>query len=100
MECTPKCGAKAMAQLEGFHCIICGRYVEHYETALFSGMRMCSECYYEREAGRRCARCFRKLESWEGRVFSDGNEYCDLLPACQRALREEGHGRLGRAIRL
>jgi hypothetical protein len=90
MDGTPECGVEAMAQLEGFHCIICGRYVEHYETAWFSGMRMCSECYYDREAGRICARCSRKLESWEGRVFSDGKEYCDLcfLLVSERSARK------------
>ncbi len=86
----PECGAKLMAQAEGFHCIRCGRYVAGYETAWFSGMRICSECYYDREAGRRCAGCFRKLESWEGRVFSDGNEYCEscFLLLSERSARK------------
>jgi hypothetical protein len=76
MKDQPECGANLTAHAEGFRCIRCGRYVEDYETAWFSGRKICSECYYDGEAGRRCARCFRKLESWEGRVFSDGNEYC------------------------
>ncbi|NYZ75762.1 hypothetical protein H0N98_00745 [Candidatus Micrarchaeota archaeon] len=52
-------------------------------------MRMCGECYYESEAGRRCARCFRKLERWEG-IFLDGNEYCDLcfLLVSERSARK------------
>lgn len=69
MNKTPECGAKLMAQCEGFHCIRCGRYVENYETAYFSGMKICKECYYGTETGKRCARCFRKLESWEGGSF-------------------------------
>jgi hypothetical protein len=72
----PGCGVLLMADAEGFYCIRCGRYVQRYETAWFSGMRLCSECYYERGAWVRCARCFRKLEGCEARVFSDGNTYC------------------------
>jgi predicted amidophosphoribosyltransferase len=75
---TPECGASLTAELDSFSCIKCGRYVEGYETAWFSGMRICGECYYDLQAEKRCARCFKKLESWEGRVFSDGNEYCEL----------------------
>jgi predicted amidophosphoribosyltransferase len=88
----PECGAKLMAQSGEFQCIRCGRVVEGYETALFSGMRICSECYYESESGRRCARCFRKLESWQGRTFSDGNEYCELcfLLVSERSARKGG----------
>ncbi|NYZ78979.1 hypothetical protein H0N99_02425 [Candidatus Micrarchaeota archaeon] len=90
MERTPECGEKLMAQVEGFSCIRCGRYVEGYETAWFSGMMLCSECYYDTETGKRCAGCFRKLESWEGRVFSDGNEYCEpcFLILSERSARK------------
>ena len=71
----PKCGARLMAL--DFQCLECGRKVESYEGALFSGRRICTECYIRRESERRCARCFRRLESWQG-IFSDGCEYCEL----------------------
>lgn len=72
----PECGARLKAQAE-FQCLECGRHVEECETAWFSGRKICSECYHQRYE-RRCARCFRKLEGWQGRVFSDGCEYCEL----------------------
>jgi hypothetical protein len=71
----PECGAKLNAHLD-FQCLECGRKVESYEGAWFSGGRICVECYHRKDE-RRCARCFRKLESWQGRVFSDGCEYCE-----------------------
>ena len=72
----PECGAKLGASLD-FHCLECGRHVEEYEGAWFSGRKMCSECYHRKDE-RRCARCFRRLESWQTRVFSDGCEYCEV----------------------
>lgn len=101
MKSEPGCGASLMAQVEGFHCIRCGRYVEGYETALFSGMKLCSECYHEREAEGRCARCFRKLEGCEGRVFSDGNTYCVpcFLLVSERSARK-GMGAWGEQFAL
>jgi hypothetical protein len=70
----PECGART-AHLD-FQCLECGRKVEWYENALFSGRRICKECYYRKDE-RRCARCFRKLESWQVKVL-DGAEYCEL----------------------
>ncbi|MEM3555904.1 MAG: hypothetical protein QXF56_04270 [Candidatus Micrarchaeia archaeon] len=68
----PECGARAHLE---FHCLECGRKVEQYETAFFN-RKVCSDCYRRKEE-RRCARCFRKLESWQVKLL-DGWEYCEL----------------------
>lgn len=87
----PECGAKLMAHGE-FQCLQCGREVEEHETAWFSGKKICTECYYGMESEKRCARCFRKLESWQGKVFLDGQEYCELcfLLLSERSARGRG----------
>jgi len=85
----PECRAKLMAQAE-FQCLQCGRKVDEYESAWFSGRRICTECYHGTASERRCARCFRKLESWQGKVFADGCEYCEL---CFLLLSERSAGR-------
>lgn len=83
----PECGARLKAQAE-FQCLECGRHVEECETAWFSGRKICSECYHQRYE-RRCARCFRKLEGWQGRVFFRWMRVLRaLLPAFERALRK------------
>jgi hypothetical protein len=89
----PECGARFRAQLSDFQCIECGRKTEGYESAWFSGRRICSECH-RRELERRCARCFRRLESWQGRVL-DGNEYCELCFLLMSERSANGRGTWG-----
>lgn len=83
----PECGAGAHL----IHCVECGREVEEHESALFTGRRICMDCYRRKDG--RCARCFRKLESWQVR-FLDGGEYCDFcfLILSERSARRGAGG--------